>query len=92
MKIGGTIYLLQSLNGKHRYLGVTSDLQSRLIEHTRGSTQTTRDKGPWRLLQCWHFDSLQRAKQIEYKIKKMKHKLTVEYVTYIIDRLERPAE
>ncbi|PIR76204.1 MAG: excinuclease ABC subunit C [Candidatus Magasanikbacteria bacterium CG10_big_fil_rev_8_21_14_0_10_42_10] len=86
---GGFIYLLESVSKKHRYLGSTPHPEKRLVEHNRGITKATRDKKPWVLLCTWQFCTLQKAREIEFQIKKQKRKFTIEYISYFIDQMER---
>lgn len=79
------IYLLESENGGQLYLGSTPDVNNRLDEHNRGVNKATRNKGPWKILSTWEFDSLKEARQMEYRIKKMKRRLSKEYISYFID-------
>jgi len=44
------VYLLQSLRDKRRYIGQTSNLERRLIEHNSGRSPYTRGRGPWELI------------------------------------------
>ncbi|OGH89311.1 MAG: hypothetical protein A2469_01705 [Candidatus Magasanikbacteria bacterium RIFOXYC2_FULL_40_16] len=78
------LYLIENENGRHHYLGSALDFNVRLDEHNRGVTKATRNKGPWKILKTWKFDSIKEVKQIEYKIKRMKHKLSEEYISYFI--------
>ena len=80
------LYLIESEDGKNHYLGVAVDFGVRLEEHNRGVTKATRNKGPWKILKTWEFDSIKEVKQIEYKIKRMKRKLSVEYVDYFVNK------
>jgi predicted GIY-YIG superfamily endonuclease len=80
----GYIYLLNSLSTNKKYLGSTTNLEQREVEHNRGTTTSTRGKGPWEIVQFWRFDSIQEAKRIEYKIKRMKIKLSVEKVNELV--------
>ncbi len=82
----GYIYLLESLDATHRYLGSTSRPNVRLEEHNQGMTPSTKDKGPWRLLNMWKLPTLKEARTIEFKIKRMKKKLTEDYISYFIEK------
>ena len=82
----GYLYILESVNCKRPYLGSTSDTTLREIEHNKGTTKATKNKGPWEVTMVWEFDDIVEAKQIENKIKKMNRKLSIEYVNYFVDK------
>lgn len=44
------VYLLQSRSGKGLYIGCTSDLKERLLEHNQGDSFHTKKHRPWRLI------------------------------------------
>ena len=86
MEEGGFLYLLESFCKRHRYLGSTPHPEQRLSEHNNGSTKATRDKGPWFLLGIWKLPTLREARQIEFQIKKQKKKLSIEYISYVVNK------
>ncbi len=43
------VYLLQSLKNNELYIGCTSDLKKRIIEHNQGKSYHTSKFVPWRL-------------------------------------------
>ena len=44
------VYILQSEFDGTFYTGMTFNVESRLLEHNRGVTKTTKTKKPWRLV------------------------------------------
>ena len=82
----GYLYILESQTYKLLYLGSTKDPVLREIEHNKGTTKATKNKGPWEITMVWEFEDIVLAKQIEYKIKKMNRKLSIEYVNYFVDK------
>lgn len=44
------IYVLESQKDSKWYTGYTSDLRKRLSEHQNGYTDSTRHRGPWKLI------------------------------------------
>lgn len=69
----GIVYILQDDNGRY-YVGSTSDLSRRLNQREQKHTWTTqRFKNP-KLVLSQSYPSLQEARKIELKIKKMKRK------------------
>ena len=43
------VYILQSLNGDHFYIGITDDLDARLSKHNSGAVAHTSKFRPWRI-------------------------------------------
>jgi len=43
------VYILQSLDGLHFYVGMTRDLRSRMDKHNAGDVSHTSKYRPWRL-------------------------------------------
>ena len=64
-----SVYILQSETTQKFYIGCTSDVRSRLAEHQRGQTVSTRGRGPWVLVYEENFDTFTEARQRERQIK-----------------------
>jgi len=45
-------YVLQSKKNVRLYIGFTSDLKKRLIEHNRGLNLSTKAHKPWEIIYC----------------------------------------
>jgi putative endonuclease len=43
------VYILESLDSKHFYVGITDDLRARLAKHNAGEVPHTSKYRPWRL-------------------------------------------
>ena len=43
------VYILQSLDLKHFYVGMTDNLRARLAKHNAGEVPHTSKYGPWRI-------------------------------------------
>ena len=43
------VYILESLDSKHFYVGITDDLRARLAKHNAGEVPHTSKYGPWRI-------------------------------------------
>jgi predicted GIY-YIG superfamily endonuclease len=43
------VYILESLDGQHFYVGATADLKARLAKHNAGEVTHTAKFGPWRV-------------------------------------------
>jgi putative endonuclease len=55
------VYILESLDSEHFYVGVTDDLRARLAKHNAGEVPHTSKYGPWRIRTYIAFDNEQRA-------------------------------
>lgn len=64
------VYLLQSeaANGQ-RYVGVTSDLKERVIDHNAGKSPHTSKYVPWKLLTYIAFSDQRKAQMFERYLK-----------------------
>ena len=54
------VYILESEDCEHFYVGVTDDLRTRLAKHNAGEVPHTSKYGPWRLRTYIAFDDEQR--------------------------------
>jgi putative endonuclease len=43
------VYILESLDSQHFYIGITDDLRARLVKHNAGEVPHTSKYGPWRI-------------------------------------------
>jgi putative endonuclease len=75
------VYILKSVKDGHFYVGSTTDIDRRLRQHRRGHTQTTRIMGDVDLVFSQQFSSLEEARKLERKIKKLKRK---DYIAKIV--------
>lgn len=73
----GYVYILKDKNGKF-YVGSTDNLKRRLKQHKNGHTQTTRNMDGLEIAFEQEYDSLDLARKIELKIKKLKRKDYIE--------------
>ena len=75
----GFVYILKDKNEKF-YVGSTNDLERRMRQHRAGHTQTTRNMKISVLVFSQKFDSLEQARKIETRIKKLKRKDYIEKI------------
>jgi putative endonuclease len=68
------VYLLYSDNFDSFYIGYTTALERRLLEHNTGLTKSTKAKKPWRLVYHETFDSQVDALRREKFLKAQKNK------------------
>ena len=71
------VYTLKSLKDKNLYIGCTSNLRKRLLEHTRGEVQSTRHRRPFKLIFQEEYSDKYQAfnKEKYYKTAKGKKEL-----------------
>ena len=63
------VYILESEDSEHFYIGVTDDLRTRLAKHNAGEVPHTSKYGPWPLRTYIAFDDEQRAFAFEKYLK-----------------------
>ena len=64
------VYLLVSLGvSSERYIGVTSDLRARLVEHNSGKSPHTSKYRPWKLVTYVAFSEREQAESFETYLK-----------------------
>jgi putative endonuclease len=63
------VYVIQNPAGK-RYIGITDDVNRRLLDHNSGVSQWTKGKGPWSLVWTSEAMSLSDARRFENKLKR----------------------
>jgi len=73
------VYILKSITGRY-YVGSTSDLDRRMIQHRNGHTQTTRNMNGFNLVFKQEYATLEEARFVEKKIKKFKRKDFIEKI------------
>jgi putative endonuclease len=63
------VYILESLDSEHFYVGITDELRVRLAKHNAGEVPHTSKYRPWRLRTYIAFDDEQRAIAFEKYLK-----------------------
>ncbi|MBP7114629.1 MAG: GIY-YIG nuclease family protein [Candidatus Peribacteraceae bacterium] len=61
------------LKGSRYYVGCTSDLDRRLLQHEHGQTHTTKRIGDWKLVKFFPCTTMEEARILERKIKNSKN-------------------
>lgn len=63
------VYLLESLDSEHFYVGITDDLRARLQKHNAGEVPHTSKYRPWRLKTYLAFSDERQAYAFEQYLK-----------------------
>ncbi len=63
------VYILESLDLKHFYVGITDDLRARLAKHNAGEVSHTSKYGPWRIKTYIAFSDVRQAVAFEKYLK-----------------------
>ena len=74
----GYLYIIYSELIDKYYIGSTIDFERRIIEHNTGQNIATKNKGQWKLKFLKEYKDIKQARQVEYKIKKLKRRDYVE--------------
>lgn len=74
------VYIIQSDNSGKYYIGSTDNVERRLREHNRGKTEYTRNRGPWILRINQKYSTKEKARKIEFRLKKLKRRDYVEKI------------
>ena len=67
-----TVYILQSLIDHGYYIGITKDIDKRLIKHNKGGVSSTRRRKPFLLVYTQRFTDYNQARQREKELKSYK--------------------
>ncbi len=63
------VYILNSIEGEHFYVGVTDDLRARLAQHNAGEVPYTSKFKPWKLKTYIAFSDEKMAFAFEHYLK-----------------------
>ena len=63
------VYILQSMNSEHFYVGITDDLRARLTKHNAGEVPHTSKFRPWRVKTYLAFRDQKQAFNFEKYLK-----------------------
>src|SRR6266446_5002524 len=63
------VYVIQNSTGK-LYVGMTTELETRIAGHNSGVSKWTSDRGPWRLVWSQQCPSVGEARKLENKLKR----------------------
>lgn len=74
------VYILKSLKNGSFYIGSTIDFESRFNKHQKGYVLSTTHLRPFEVKLVQEYDNITIAKQIEFKLKKLKRKDYIEKI------------
>jgi len=74
------VYIIQSVKNGIYYIGSSINPTSRLAEHNQGKVKATKGKGPWILKFTQRYPIVRIARQIEYKLKRLKRRDYIEKI------------
>ena len=63
------VYVLESLDSRHFYVGITDDLRARLAKHNAGEVPHTSKYRPWRVRTYVAFSDVALARAFEKYLK-----------------------
>ena len=72
------VYVLQSLRDGRFYVGSTTALPARWRHHQGGFTHSTKRFGPCKIVLTQEYPTLEEARYVEQRLKKMKRKDYIE--------------
>ena len=75
----GYVYILEDSNHKF-YIGSTNDVERRFSQHNSGHTYTTKRMGKLNLVFSQMFDTLEEARKVETRLKRLKRKDYIEKI------------
>jgi putative endonuclease len=76
----GYVYILQSQVNKSYYIGSAKDIENRFTEHQIGKVPYTINLRPLELKFYQKYDTIKEAKQIEYKLKRLKSRKIIDQI------------
>ena len=63
------VYILESLDSQHFYIGITDNLRARFAKHNAGAVPHTSKFGPWRIKTYVAFSNAEQAIAFEKYLK-----------------------
>ena len=67
------VYILQAEDGRY-YIGSTDDISRRVSQHQKGYSPATKRMGKVKLVLQQEYDSISKARKIEFRLKKLKRR------------------
>src|SRR5690348_6488330 len=83
------VYILRSESSGRFYIGCAEDPRTRLSEHNRGQTKSTRGRGPWLLVYQEQFRTCSQALARERQLKSWKSHRSIQELIDSCKAVER---
>ena len=74
-----TIYILYSSKRELFYVGKTSNLEKRLLQHNNGESKFTKSGIPWHLIWFRSFSDVEEAENLEKKLKNLSRSRKIKF-------------
>ncbi|MBI5779767.1 MAG: GIY-YIG nuclease family protein [Planctomycetes bacterium] len=78
--LSGYVYILKSERNGTYCIGSAKNLDHRLVEHNSGEVKYTRNIRPLALMFAQKYDTLTKARKVEYKLKRLKSAKVIEQI------------
>lgn len=75
-----TAYILQNEKDGKYYIGSTDDITQRLLKHSKGYSQYTKNRGPFEVIYKEIYNTRSEAKKREYYLKSLKSRSIIEKI------------
>jgi len=76
----GNLYIIESIKNKSYYIGSAKDVERRVGQHNSGNVKATKYKRPYKLVFSQSFNTIEKAREAERKIKKWKRSDFIEKI------------
>ncbi|MFH0889319.1 MAG: GIY-YIG nuclease family protein [Planctomycetota bacterium] len=76
----GYVYILKSSRNETYYIGSTQNIEKRLEKHNTGLVKSTCNIRPLILVFYQKYNTIPQARQIEYKLKRLKSRKIIEQI------------
>lgn len=74
------VYIIESIKSKRRYIGYTSNIESRLSKHNSGGNKSTKPYRPYKLIYVEQCSTKTEASIRERKLKSYKNKSYIDKI------------
>jgi putative endonuclease len=75
-----SVYILKNSITNKYYIGQTSDIEKRLLNHNSGYSKSTKSGMPWKLVYSENFNTRQQALKRETELKKYKSRIMLDKI------------
>jgi len=74
------VYILKSLKNGGYYIGSSENIDLRFTEYNNGRVKSTKGQRPWSLVMFYPTQHIKEARQLEYKLKRLKSRKIIEKI------------